>query len=142
MFDCLNPNKIIYNFFITNLLIVLRKFSWDYLNITFPVILLTIIISYLLKQYKINKNLKIIFNDIIHELINLSLNQKEVSNGINGISEYDIIKEYSMRLNISSVYFSKYYMTKLREMRKKNQNLKLHEEFINGRKVVYWEYKN
>ena len=142
MFDCLNPKKIIYDFFITNLLIVLRKFSWDYLNITFPVILLTIIISYLLKQYKINKNLKIIFNDIIHKLINLSLNQKEVSNGINGISEYDIIKEYSMRLNISSVYFSKYYMTKLREMRKKNQNLKLHEEFINGRKVVYWEYKN
>ena len=42
-------------------------------------------------------------------------------------------------IKFSLLYFSKYYMKKLREMRYKYQNLKLYEEFIKGRKVIYWE---
>ena len=142
IFDCLNPKKIFYEYFIKNLLIVLRKLSWDYLNITFPVILLSLIISLKIKQYKMNKVVKIIFNEIINKLINLSLNKEGGNNEINGISENDIIKEYSIRLHTSSAYFSKFYMPKLRDMRQMHPNLKLHEQFINGRKLVYWEYKN
>ena len=55
-----------------------------------------------------------------------------------GITEGEIINSYSIRYNITFNDFNRNYMPQLRELRKRNNNIKEKEEIINGYKQMYW----
>ena len=59
-----------------------------------------------------------------------------------GLTETEIINSYSIRNNISFDEFNRYYMPKLKAMRKKNSNIKEREEIVNGYKQIIWYWSN
>ena len=93
-------------------------------------------IRYLVKIYKKWKLIKEIFDDIKSRLIEIY--NTNINNGVIGITEAEIINSYSIRYNITFNDFNRNYMPQLRELRKKNDNIKEKEEIINGYKQIYW----
>ena len=139
--NSLNPIIFIKDFIIPNLLISFRKFIWDYSYITFPVILITIFISIQKRNHKIIKTSNLILQDIIKRLKKNSSNNDNNNNILNGISEDQIIHDYSILLNISIEQFNNIYMPILIRMRRNNPYLKIYEDYINGKNKKIWQWR-
>ena len=55
-----------------------------------------------------------------------------------GLPENEIINKYSMYYQISREVFEREYMPILRDMRRRDINLKLADGLVEGRKQVFW----
>ena len=132
----LSPRNIFFNVILKLILKFIKKLCWDYLFYTLPFVVINFGIRYLVKRYKKWKLIKEIFDDIKSRLIEIY--NTNINNGVIGITEAEIINSYSIRYNITFNDFNRNYMPQLRELRKKNDNIKEKEEIINGYKQIYW----
>ena len=134
--ETLSPKNIFYNVILKVFLNFIKKLCWDYVYYTLPFVIFNFGIKYFLKIYKRSKLIKEIFNDIKSRLIKI-YNSNGI-NGVSGITEGEIINNYSIRYNITFNDFNRNFMPKLRELRKGNHYIKEKEEIINGHKQLLW----
>ena len=119
---------------------IIKQLAWKYIYYTLPFVLFNLLFSYIKKIYKRGTKLRNIFNDIKNRLYEISNSNQ--TNGMLGLTETEIINSYSIRNNISFNEFNRYYMPKLKAMRKKNSNIKEREEIVNGYKQIIWYWSN
>ena len=97
-----------------------------------PIILIClIIIISLLKNYKLKKRCEEIMKKIVEDLSNDEENRT--------ISEEDIFRKYVQGYGISYKKFIKSYLPILRNLRRKNNRLKIFNEIIDGKEMMFWE---
>ena len=134
--EALTPKNIFYNVILKVILIIIKKLCWDYLYYPLPFVIFYFGIHYLKQIIKKKKLIKEIFNDIKSRLIEMY--NTNATHRVMGITEGEIINSYSIRYNITFNDFNRNYMPQLRELRKRNNNIKEKEEIINGYKQMYW----
>ena len=134
--ETLTPKNIFYNVILKVFLNLIKKLCWDYVYYTLPFVIFNFGIKYLIKIYKRSKLINEIFNDIKSRLIEIY--NSNAANGVSGITEGEIINNYSIRYNITFNDFNRNFMPKLRELRKGNYYIKEKEEIINGHKQLLW----
>lgn len=129
---------LIQNFFIY----LVKDLVWNFIkghiwHIGLGFIMKTILyFSY--KMYKDKQNVNLIFTEIKDKL-------KCVYQGCNksfndGLTEEEIIFEFSRKYNYTEEYFRRNIMPKLRERRKRDATLKEFESFVNGRLRLAWQW--
>ena len=127
----LNPIVLLRDFFIPSLGRWGRRIFIDYLWLTILVVIISAISCAIYFKKKKQRILNEIFQDIKQTL--MSMNDDE-----EGLPENEIINKYSMYYQISREVFEREYMPILRDMRRRDINLKLADGLVEGRKQVFW----
>ena len=127
----LNPIVLLRDFFIPSLGRWGRRIFIDYLWLTILVVIFSAISCAIYFKKKKQRILNEIFQDIKQTL--MSMNDDE-----EGLPENEIINKYSMYYQISREVFEREYMPILRDMRRRDINLKLADGLVEGRKQVFW----
>ena len=110
---------------------ILLGFLYDYIHITLPMAIISLIIYKQKRKKEFEKLCRQIMEDIKKDLEN----KKD-----NSTSEIELINYYSKKYNIDKDTFSKKYFKKLKELRKKDPSLKISESINDdGEMVILWE---
>ena len=139
-----NPVMIIRDFLIPSLGRWGRRFFIDYVFVTIAICIVCAVSYFLIKKRNKNNIIKNIFEDIkrtlkeIYEDNNYKPDQEH--DEFSGMPENEIIIRYSNYYNISRDVFEREYMPILRDMRRKDENIKLYDDLYQGRKQIFWRW--
>lgn len=140
-----NPAMIIRDFLIPSLGRWGRRFFIDYVFVTIAICIVCAVSYFLIKKRNKNNIIKNIFEDIkrtlkeIYEDNNYKQDQEQ-QNEFSGMPENEIIIRYSNYYNIRREVFEREYMPILRDMRRKDENIKLYDDLYQGRKQIFWRW--
>jgi hypothetical protein len=110
----------------------LKTYYWQILLVvTFKCILLKGYYSYQNRRHATR-----IFNEIKSNLKTVY----DTSNYSTGITEDEIIHEYSKQYNYTETYFRNHILPLLKRMRREDPNVKEFELFIHGRNKIAWQW--
>lgn len=136
----LNPKKILYELLIDGLKYVAVDLTWGWIrnNIWMFTLLLALkLIMIKTYHYVMNRrNSNKIFISVKNRLKNIY----DVNNLQNGISEDEIIREYSKEYNIKEDNFKNTILPRLKDLRKHDGEVKEFENYVNGRVRTVWQY--
>lgn len=125
--DLTQPFMNLNNFSMQSAIRFISDYKW--------LILLGMIVSFYFKKTNV-KIARAIFKEIKNELYQEFLNKP---NGF-GFSQKDIISKYALKYDLSSQEFHRLILPVLNDLRTKDSNIKITEEEINGRKLLYWTW--
>ena len=126
------------NFFslLINLLSNSGAFFLNYWYVIPFILIFVILILFLYKHSKIKKCCKEIIKKIKSDL------KKENNNYNNrNLSEDDIYRRYVQDLGINKKKYKKSYLPVIKKLVKKDKNLKLFEDNVDGKKMIFVEYQ-
>lgn len=114
---------------------IFQKF-WLYF---FFIIIAIFFFGWYLKKKEKEKRIQEIFEELKRQL-------KEIKKGRDptkrSLSERNIIKEFSRKYGITQEEFSKKYLPILRKRRERDRNIRLSENIADGKRQVFWEWKD
>ena len=133
---------------ITNIMRSIRKNVGYNKYIFIPFIIGLILIGCnLYNKHKEKKLVSKIFTKIKSDLQGMVINDQGVNNESVfdnsfeiGISEKDIIKNYAKMYNINAKVFKQKYFPQIKQLCKKDENVKEFELVIDGRRTIMWQY--
>ena len=56
------------------------------------------------------------------------------------MAESEIVSQYANEYGISREVFEREYMPILRDMRRRDEHLKIYDDFYQGRKQIFWQW--
>ena len=129
-----NPKKLLRDLIGGIIKSILMSIFYDYIFITLPMTIFSIVIYSLKQKLEFNKLCKQIIDDI----------KKDLENRMDkSMSENNIIDIYSKKYNIDKNVFIKKYLKALYELRRKDHSLKLSQNFNDkGEKEYIWELRH
>ena len=108
-----------------------------------PLSILKIIHYYIKKSFERKRIIREIFADIRETLRDLARRAESDPNmTMFGLPESEISLSYSTRYAIKYDDFVKNYLPKLREMRKKDKNIKLYQDMYKGKEQIIWGWND
>ena len=108
-----------------------------------PLSILKIIHYYIKKSFERKRIIREIFADIRETLKDLARRAENDPNiTLFGLPESEITLSYSTRYGIKYDDFVKNYLPKLREMRKKDKNIKLYQDLYKGKEQTIWGWND
>lgn len=135
-----NPKEFLWNIFIDSLRYVTIDLAWNFIknNIWYFLGLLVLkVIAYKAYiAYLNNKNAKTIFKNIKERLRIIY----DANSHYEGITEDEIIREYSKDYEMKDMYFKNNIMPKLKKMRREDGDIREFETYTHGRLRVAWQY--
>ena len=146
--DFIKKNSFEFANSITNIMRSIRKNVGYNKYIFIPFIIGLILIGWnLYNKHKEKKLVNKIFTKIKSDLQGMVINDQGVNNESVfdnsfeiGISEKDIIKNYAKMYNINSKVFKQKYFPQIKQLCKKDENVKEFELVIDGRRTIMWQY--
>ena len=138
----LNPVTLLRDYLIPSLGRWGRRIFKDYIFVTISVLAVAAIsIVIYMKKNKHAVTTKI-FEDIKTTLKNAEeQNNYEGETELrSGMAESEIVSQYSNEYGISREVFEKEYMPILRDMRRRDEHLKIYDDFYQGRKQIFWQW--
>ena len=133
---------------ITNIMYSVHKNVGYNKYIFIPFIIGLILIGWnLYNKHKEKKLVSKIFTKIRSDLQGMVINDQGMNNESVfdnsfeiGISEKDIIKNYAKMYNINTKVFKQKYFPQIKQLCKKDENVKEFELVIDGRRTIMWQY--
>jgi hypothetical protein len=101
------------------------------------ILVLKIIAYKIYREYQDKNKAKIIYHNIKNALKDIYQSQNPL---LEGLTEEEIIGEFSKSNNISEENFKNNFMPRLRLLRQKDHEVKLFEKFLQGRTRIAWEF--
>ncbi|MCQ2820541.1 MAG: hypothetical protein MJ252_25025 [archaeon] len=141
--DGIDENTLTYfikDVFLPSLQRLGRGAFYTYGFITIPLIVIIIAFFVIYKRKKLNKISSEIFEEIKTRLSQGILGTPQGTN--NGMSENQIISEFSERYNMSEEQFKADILPRLRMMRQKDSMLREYQTLENDEPVTYWAWLN
>ena len=138
----LNPISLIRDYLLPSLGRWGRRIFKDYVFVTISVVAVAAIsIVLYMKKNKHTVTTKI-FEDIKTTLKNAEeQNNYEGETELrSGMAESEIVSQYANEYGISREVFEREYMPILRDMRRRDEHLKIYDDFYQGRKQIFWQW--
>ena len=131
---------------LVNLILNIGKtIFYDYLKYTIGIFIILSITYVFYKKYQEQKLIEKSFKEIkqkLYEIYINSTNNNQFENNFEiGICESEIIKFYSNVFKMFPDTFIKKIFPTLKQMRRKDWNIKEYEGYINGKKQIVWQWK-
>ena len=128
------------NFFslLINLLSNSGSFFLNYWYVIPFILIFVILILFLYKHSKIKKCCKEIIKKIKSDL---KKENNNYNNNNRNLSEDDIYRRYVQDLGINKKKFKKSYLPVIKKLVKKDKNLKIFEDNVDGKKMIFVEYQ-
>jgi hypothetical protein len=136
----IDPKKVFYELVIEGLKYVAVNLVWEWIKKHIWMFVLIFVFKLIaIKTYHYvnnRRNASKIFNSVKTRLKNIY----DVNNFQNGISEEEIIREYSKEYNIKEENFKSNILPRLKNFRKQDGEVKEFESYVNGRIRTVWQY--
>ena len=136
----INPKKVFYELVIEGLKYVAVNLVWEWIKKHIWMFVLIFVFKLIaIKTYHYvnnRRNASKIFNSVKSRLKNIY----DVNNFQNGISEEEIIREYSKEYNIKEENFKSNILPRLKNIRREDGEVKEFESYVNGRIRTVWQY--
>ena len=136
----LNPISLIRDYLLPSLGRWGRRIFKDYVFVTISVVAVAAIsIVLYMKKNKHTVTTKI-FEDIKTTLKNAEEQNNYEGETRSGMAESEIVSQYANEYGISREVFEREYMPILRDMRRRDEHLKIYDDFYQGRKQIFWQW--